>query len=102
MRVTLEYGRTGLEVELPDASVVRTLSYRSAEPLGDPAAALRQRLEQPTGSAPLAERAARRQTACVLICDITRPVPNELRRCLRCHASGSCSGINRASKGSGS
>jgi nickel-dependent lactate racemase len=78
MRVTLEYGRTGLEVELPDASVVRTLSYRSADPLADPDSALRRRLEQPTGSARLAELAAGRRTACVLICDITRPVPNAL------------------------
>ena len=35
MRVTLEYGRSGLDVELPDASVVRTLSYKSADPLAD-------------------------------------------------------------------
>ena len=36
MRVHLEYGRTGLDVELPDHAVVRTLSYKSVPPLSDP------------------------------------------------------------------
>jgi hypothetical protein len=38
MRVRLDYGRTGLEVELPDRSVVRTLNYQPAQPLSDPQA----------------------------------------------------------------
>ncbi len=78
MRVTLDYGRTGLEVELPDASVVGTLAYRPAEPLADPDASLQQVLSHPTGSPPLAQLAAGRRNACILICDITRPVPNEM------------------------
>jgi nickel-dependent lactate racemase len=78
MRVTLDYGRTGLEVELPDASVVRVLAYRPAEPLADPAAQLRAVLAQPTAALPLAELAAGRRDACILICDVTRPVPNAL------------------------
>ena len=78
MRVRLEYGRTGLEVELPDRSVVRTLSYQAAAPLADPAAALRQVLTHPLGTPPLARLASGRRDACVVICDITRPVPNEL------------------------
>jgi nickel-dependent lactate racemase len=78
MRVTLDYGRTGLEVELPDASVVRTLAYRPAEPLTDPDASLQEVLSRPTGSPPLAQLAAGRRDACILICDITRPVPNEM------------------------
>src|SRR5262249_35031038 len=48
MRVHLEYGRTGLEVELPDERVVRTLAYKDAQPLADPAASLRKVLEKPT------------------------------------------------------
>lgn len=78
MRVTLDYGRTGLDVELPDASVVRTLAYRPAEPLADPDASLQQVLSCPTGTPPLAQLAAGRRDACILICDITRPVPNEM------------------------
>jgi nickel-dependent lactate racemase len=78
MRVHLEYGRTGLTVELPDRSVVRTLSYRSVPPLPSPQASLLSVLERPTGTPPLARLAAGRRDACILICDITRPVPNEL------------------------
>jgi nickel-dependent lactate racemase len=36
------------------------------------------RLAGPTATAPLAELARGRKSACILICDITRPVPNEL------------------------
>lgn len=78
MRVHLEYGRTGLDVELPDRSVVRTLSYKSVSPLTDPNAALRAVLRAPTGAPPLAQVAAGRRNACLLICDVTRPVPNEM------------------------
>jgi nickel-dependent lactate racemase len=78
MRVHLEYGRTGLDVELPGDRVVRTLAYKDAAPLTDSAAALAERLARPTGAAPLAELARSRRSACILICDITRPVPNEL------------------------
>ncbi len=78
MRVRLEYGRTGLEVELPDDRVVRTLSYKEVPPLSDPAAELAGVLANPNGTPPLLVLARGRQNACILICDITRPVPNEL------------------------
>ncbi len=78
MRVRLEYARTGLEVELPDKHVVRTLAYKDAAPLVDPAAALKAVLAQPTGTPPLATLARDRHDACIAICDITRPVPNKL------------------------
>src|SRR5947207_2796408 len=78
MRVHLEYGRTGLEVELPDERVVRTLAYKDAPPVSDAEAAVRHALEHPTGSPPLSDMAKGRKDACVVICDITRPVPNKL------------------------
>ena len=57
MRVTLEYGRTGLPVELPDGRPVRRLAYRDVPPLADPAGELRQLLAAPLGTPPLAELA---------------------------------------------
>ncbi len=78
MRVHLEYGRAGLNVELPDERVVGTLTYQSAVPLADPAATLRQCLVEPIGTPPLADLARGRWNACVVISDITRPVPNRL------------------------
>jgi lactate racemase len=78
MRVKLEYGRTGLEVELPADRPVRTLGYKHAPPLPDPAAVIRQKLAQPNGTLPLAELARGRRDVCIAICDITRPVPNRM------------------------
>jgi nickel-dependent lactate racemase len=78
MRVKLEYGRTGLQADLPDAHVVRTLRYKDAPPAADPDGAIIRALQHPTGTPPLAELARGRRDACVVICDITRPVPNQL------------------------
>jgi lactate racemase len=78
MRVTLDYGRTGLDVDLPDERVVGPLAIRPASPLPDPEAAVAAVLRCPTGTPPLAELARGRRDACILVCDITRPVPNRL------------------------
>ncbi|MFN4258441.1 MAG: nickel-dependent lactate racemase [Gemmataceae bacterium] len=78
MRVTLDYGRTGLPVELPDQGIVGPLEIRKAPPLANPEQAIAAALAQPIGTPPLAELARGRRNACILICDITRPVPNRL------------------------
>jgi len=77
MRVKLDYGRTGLEVELPDQTI-GPLDIRTCEPLANPQSALEQALQQPIGSPPLAELARGRRNACIVVCDITRPVPNRV------------------------
>ncbi|HEV3416989.1 MAG TPA: nickel-dependent lactate racemase [Pirellulales bacterium] len=78
MKFRLEYGRTGLEIDLPAERVVRKLAYKDAAPLADPLGDLRRLLERPNGTPPLAELARGRKSACVVISDITRPVPNRL------------------------
>lgn len=78
MRIRLEYGRTGLPVEIPDELNVRMLAYKDAVPLANPDQVVRELISRPTGTAPLAELAKGRRDACILICDITRPVPNEV------------------------
>ena len=78
MKLTLAYGKTGLAASIPDANLVGPLEIRPAPPLADPAAAVAESLREPTGTPPLGELAQGKKTACVLICDVTRPVPNEL------------------------
>jgi nickel-dependent lactate racemase len=79
MKVTLDYGKTGLDVTLPaDRLLAPPLAIRDAAPLADPAGALEAALLNPVGAKPLAELARGKQTACVVVCDITRPVPNKL------------------------
>jgi nickel-dependent lactate racemase len=77
MRVKLDYGRTGLEVELPEQTI-GPLEIRTAEPIREPETAVWQALRQPIGTPPLAELARGRRNACVVVCDITRPVPNRI------------------------
>jgi nickel-dependent lactate racemase len=78
MRIHLDYGRTGMEVTLPDERVVGPLAIRPAQPLPDPEATLAHALAHPIGTPPLAQVARGRRNACILVCDITRPVPNTL------------------------
>src|SRR5205823_794094 len=78
MRIHLDYGKTGLEVNLPDDRLVGPLAIRPAAPLPDAADAIARSLSNPIGSRPLAEVARGRKNACILVCDITRPVPNQL------------------------
>jgi len=78
MRVRLEYARTGLEVDLPSERVVRELAYKDAPPLANPQAEVARVLAAPNGTRALAELARGRKDACVVICYITRPVPNQL------------------------
>jgi nickel-dependent lactate racemase len=78
MRLRLDYGKTGLDVEIPDENIVGPLELQPTVPLENPGEAIQEVLANPTGSLPLAELARGKQSACILICDITRPVPNEL------------------------
>jgi nickel-dependent lactate racemase len=76
MKVTLDYGRTGLAVEIPADRMVGPLAIKNAPPLDQPEAAVAAAIDDPIGSAGLAALARGRKDACILICDITRPVPN--------------------------
>jgi nickel-dependent lactate racemase len=78
MRIHLDYGRTGLDVTLPDDRLIGPLQIRPATPLPDPKAAVARALAEPIGTPPLAQVARGRKNACILVCDITRPVPNAL------------------------
>jgi nickel-dependent lactate racemase len=77
MQITLDYGKTGLAIEVPEERLIcPPLKIRDAAPLADPASVLEQALAHPIGTRPLAELAQGKKTACILVCDITRPVPN--------------------------
>src|ERR1700730_17999920 len=78
MRVKLDYGRTGVEVEIPSERLVGPLAIKDAVPLANPEQAVAEVLARPVGTPPLAQLATGRKSACVLICDFTRPVPNKL------------------------
>lgn len=74
----LSYGRGHLRLNLPSAAVATVIRKRPLPKIADPQAAVEAALEAPVGAAPLSELARGRKSACILICDITRPVPNRL------------------------
>ena len=76
LKLTLDYGRTGLAVEIPADRVVGPLALRDVPALVDPERDVAAALEEPIGTPSLREIARGRKDACILICDITRPVPN--------------------------
>jgi nickel-dependent lactate racemase len=75
MKVRLDYGRTGLEVELADDLNVSVLEPAPGTPLADASGAVAAALAAPIGARPLAELARGRRDAVVVISDKTRPVP---------------------------
>jgi nickel-dependent lactate racemase len=78
MRVELNYGKGLLPVELDDSWDVSVIRKPEMPVLPDAARAVELALSDPVKCAPLTEQARGRSSACVLVCDITRPVPNSL------------------------
>jgi nickel-dependent lactate racemase len=76
VRTHLQYGRDGLDVELPDESVT-VLSPRFVAGLPDEAAAFRDAARRPLGGRPLAEIVRPGDRVAVVIPDITRPLPTD-------------------------
>ncbi|PPR22407.1 MAG: hypothetical protein CFH38_01178 [Alphaproteobacteria bacterium MarineAlpha10_Bin1] len=76
MDISLNYGRSQLAVTLPDELDITIIRKPDMPLLADPVAALEAAFANPDGGAALATLAGTAETACILICDITRPVPN--------------------------
>ena len=78
MQVGMRYGRGTLDIEIPDQNLAGVLNVQQSVPLADAEQSIWEALESPIDSAPLSELAANRTSACVVISDVTRPVPNQL------------------------
>jgi nickel-dependent lactate racemase len=76
--IHLDYGKDGLQAAVPDESLMAVLRLNPAPPLPDPERAVRSALENPIGAPPLAELCRGRRSVCIVISDITRPVPNRV------------------------
>ncbi len=78
MEIRLAYGKTGLNVSIPDEHIERIVHMNPVAPVTDVDGVIRHSLESPIDSAPLHEIAKNRESAVVVISDITRPVPNQI------------------------
>jgi nickel-dependent lactate racemase len=76
--IALLYGRGQLDLRMPGHAKVTLIEKGKLKKISDPAAAIRRALSEPINSPSLDALARGRKSACILICDITRPVPNHL------------------------
>jgi nickel-dependent lactate racemase len=76
MQVNFAFGRTGLNLELPQGYRYQIVEARSAIALADADAALDSALDKPIGTEPLQALAEGKRSAAISVCDITRPAPN--------------------------
>jgi nickel-dependent lactate racemase len=76
--IDLLYGRGTLTVSPPAGCMPTVIEKRPMPILPDPAGAVARALAAPVDCPPVRELARGKRSACVLVCDITRPVPNGL------------------------
>ncbi len=91
MKTQFSFGKSGIEVSVPDGYECQMLHSRSATALGDIDSALAAALDHPIGCEPLTVMAAGKRTAAISVCDVTRPAPNALTLpplLVRLHAAG--------------
>jgi len=78
VKIELAFGRSGMAFTVPDG-VEPTVIRKIPMPLLDnPSQVIADALDAPISLPRLEEAAKEAKTACILICDITRPVPNGL------------------------
>jgi nickel-dependent lactate racemase len=75
LNIELAYGRTGLLVELPDA--VEVLKPKFNPGFSDEVTAIRNALQNPIGTKPLADLVKDRDRVVIVHTDITRATPND-------------------------
>ncbi|CAN7734192.1 nickel-dependent lactate racemase [Phyllobacterium sp. LjRoot231] len=76
--ISISFGRGHLSLRLPEIARPTIIRKQALPKIADQAGAITSALNESIGSPPLAELARGRKSACILICDITRPVPNRL------------------------
>lgn len=78
MQVDINYAKGNLTLDLDDRYDVTVIAKNPMPVLSDPKAAITEAINNPVGGGVLDDLAGPGKTACILICDITRPVPNGL------------------------
>ena len=76
MKIQMKYGKRGLPFHLSDEWNVTLIKKKGLPTLKNGSDDMQLAIADPVGSNSLAEEAKGCRSACILICDITRPVPN--------------------------
>jgi lactate racemase len=78
MNINMKYGKTGLSLDLPEDIDVTLIQKKAMPVLKDSEGAIKAAFTNPVNGKTLCEEAKGCRSCCILICDITRPVPNGL------------------------
>jgi len=78
MKARFSFGKSGIDVTVPEGFRSQIIMSHTAQGLGDERAALDAALDAPIGGEPLLALAAGKKTAAISVCDITRPAPNSV------------------------
>jgi nickel-dependent lactate racemase len=76
--VDIAFGHGHLTVGLPEEAEATVIRKATLPKLADQTGAIQAAFDNPIDAPPLSTLAQGRGSACILICDITRPVPNRL------------------------
>lgn len=74
MQVNLAYGKAGLDLQLPEGTII--IEPKQQPQLPDQAGAVREAILNPIAS-PSLEKLAKGRSVCIVASDLTRPVPNK-------------------------
>ncbi|MGO9952672.1 MAG: nickel-dependent lactate racemase [Dissulfurispiraceae bacterium] len=78
MNINMKYGKTGLKLDLPGDFDVTLIQKKAMPVLQDHERAIMAAFVNPVKSKTLREEVKGCSSCCILICDITRPVPNSI------------------------
>src|SRR5208337_487036 len=78
MNINMKYGKTGISLDLPGDTQITLIQKKAMPVLVNPEGAIKDIFANPVKCKTLREEAKGCRSCCILICDITRPVPNGL------------------------
>ncbi|MDR1316491.1 MAG: nickel-dependent lactate racemase [Spirochaetales bacterium] len=78
MKIKLAYGKTGLDINLPDTAGVNVIEPEFVPACADQKGAVTDSLRKPIGTPALAQMVKKTDTVAVVFSDITRPTPNHI------------------------
>jgi lactate racemase len=78
MKLRLDFGRTGLQVNVPDKNLAAVLETKRIPEIANPDTVLRESLKIPINAPAFETLAKKARTCCIVVSDKTRPVPNKV------------------------
>ena len=77
-KIRLDYGKEGIGIELPAKCQATILQMKDTSVVENPAAVLKDKIARPAGTPPFERLCREKKTACIVVSDKTRPVPNKI------------------------